>query len=114
MSWASKTYHKAKKWVGNHKRELQGTMSFGASEMGRELSGYNQMKQMEQLADEQARMQQKQLELAQQQAYNDAGNQLNVSNAGTQEELARKLRKMSALGKASPTLGQNRGRETLG
>lgn len=103
-----------KKAWNKHKRDIVGAASFGASEIGRELSGYNQMKQMQELADEQARMQQKQLELAQQQAYNDAGNQLNVSNAGTQEALARKLRKMSALAKASPTLGQNRGRETLG
>lgn len=97
-----------------HKRDIIGASTFGASEVGRELSGYNQMKQMEEMADDQARMQQKQLEFAQQRAYNDAGNQLNVSNAGTQEALARTLRKKSALAKASPTLGQNRGRETLG
>lgn len=97
-----------KKAWNKHKRDIIGAASFGASEIGRELSGYNQMKQMEQLADEQARMQQKQLELAQQQAYNDAGNQLNVSNAGTQEALAKILKKKSALQQSIRTSGQQR------
>lgn len=97
-----------KKAWNKHKRAIVGAASFGASEIGRELSGYNQMKQMQELADEQARMQQKQLELAQQQAYNDAGNQLNVSNAGTQEALAKILKKKSALQQSIRTSGQQR------
>ena len=97
-----------KKAWNKHKRDIIGAASFGASEMGRELSGYNQMKQMEQLADEQARVQQKQLELAQQQAYTDAGNQINVSNAGTQEALAKILKKKSALQQSIRTGGQQR------
>lgn len=93
-----------------HKRDLIGITTFGTSEVGRELSGYNQMKQMEQMADAQARVQREQLELAKQ----EAGAQVQQTNAGTQEALAKVLRKKSALVKASPTLGQNRGRETLG
>ena len=108
MSWVSKSWKKAKKWVGKHSRELQGAMTFGASELGRELSGYNQMKQMEQIADEQARVQQRQLELAQRQAYNEAGNQINTSNAGTQEALAKILAKKSALQRSIRTGGQQR------
>lgn len=91
-----------------HKRDIIGAASFGASEVARELSGYNQMKQMEELADKQARVQQKQLELAQQQAYTDAGNQLNTSNAGTQEALAKILKKKSALQQSIRTSGQQR------
>lgn len=91
-----------------HKRDLIGIATYGASEIGRELSGYNQMKQMEELADKQARVQQKQLELAQQQAYTDAGNQLNTSNAGTQEALAKILKKKSALQQSIRTSGQQR------
>lgn len=108
MSWASKAYHKAKKWVGKHSRELQGAMSFGASELGRELSGYNQMKAMENLADEQARMQEEQLKLAQQQAYTQAGNQINTSNAGEQQALAKILAKKTALQRSIRTGGQQR------
>ena len=91
-----------------HKRDLIGIATYGASEIGRELSGYNQMKQMEELSDEQARVQRKQLELAQQQAYTDAGNQLNTSNAGTQEALAKILKKKSALQQSIRTSGQQR------
>lgn len=99
---------KLKKHWNKYKRELIGAASFGASEVGRELSGYNQMKQMEKLADEQARMQQKQLELAQQQAYTEAGNQINTSNAGTQEALAKILKKRTALQQTIRTGGQQR------
>ena len=108
MSWASKAYHKAKKWVGKHSRELQGVVSFGGSELGRELSGYNQMKAMENLADEQARMQEEQLKLAQQQAYTQAGNQINTSNAGEQQALAKILAKKTALQRSIRTGGQQR------
>lgn len=105
---------KLKKTWNKYKREIVGTATLGASEITRELSGYNQMKQMEELADQQAQMQEQQLKLAQRQAAINAGSTQQVSNAGTQEALAKMLRKKSALVKASPTLGQNRGRETLG
>ena len=104
MSWASKTFKKAKKWVGKHSRELVGGMTFGASEFGRELSGYNQMKQMEEMADQQARMQQKQLDLARQ----EAGAQVQQTNAGTQQALAKVLAKRTALQRTIRTGGQQR------
>lgn len=108
MSWISKTYHKAKKWVGKHSRELQGAMSFGASELSRELSGYNQMKQMEEVADQQAQMQEQQLRLAQRQAAINAGNTQQVSNAGEQQALAKILAKKTALQRSIRTGGQQR------
>lgn len=91
-----------------HKRDIIGAISIGASEMGRELSGYNQMKQMENLANQQAAMQEQQLKLAQQQAYIEAGNQLNTSNAGEQTALAKILQKRSALQRSIRTQGQQR------
>lgn len=91
-----------------HKRDIIGVMTYGGSEIARELSGYNQMKQMEKLADQQARVQQKQLELAQQQAYTEAGNQINTSNAGSQEALAKILKKRTALQQSIRTGGQQR------
>lgn len=108
MSWASKAVKKAKKWVGKHSRELVGVTTFGASEVGRELSGYNQMKQMEQIADQQARMQQQQLEQAQRQAYEQAGAQVQTTDAGTQTALAKILQKRSALQRSIRTGGQQR------
>ena len=87
-----------------HKRDLVGITTFGASEVGRELSGYNQMKQMEEMADQQARMQQKQLDLARQ----EAGAQVQQTNAGTQEALAKVLAKRTALQRTIRTGGQQR------
>lgn len=91
-----------------HKRDIIGAVSFGGSEVGRELSGYNQMKQMEKLADEQARVQQQQLENAQREASLAAGNQMQTSQAGTQEALAQLLKKRSALQRSIRTGGQQR------
>ena len=93
-----------KKAWNKHKRDIIGAVSFGASEVGRELSGYNQMKQMEEMADAQARMQQKQLELAKQ----EAGAQVQQTNAGTQEALAKVLAKRTALQRTIRTGGQQR------
>lgn len=87
-----------------HKRDLVGITTFGASEVGRELSGYNQMKQMEQMADAQARVQREQLELAKQ----EAGAQVQQTNAGTQEALAKVLAKRTALQRTIRTGGQQR------
>lgn len=91
-----------------HKRDIIGAASFGASEMGRELSGYNQMKQMEELADRQAQMQDEQLRLAQRQAAINAGNTQQVSNAGEQQALAKILAKKTALQRSIRTGGQQR------
>lgn len=91
-----------------HKREILGVITGGGSEFLREFSGYNQMKAMEGIAKEQAKIQQKQLELAQQQAYTDAGNQINVSNAGEKQALARALAKRTAMQRSIRTQGQQR------
>lgn len=99
---------KLKKAWNKHKRDIIGVSSFGASEVGRELSGYNQMKQMEQIADAQAAMQQKQLEQAQRQAYEQAGAQVQTTDAGTQSALAKILQKRSALQRSIRTQGQQR------
>ena len=89
-----------------HKRDIIGASTFGASEISRELSGYNQMKQMEEVADQQAQMQEQQLKLAQRQAAINAGNTQQVSNAGEQQALARILAKKTALQRSIRTGGQ--------
>lgn len=102
MSWVSKTVKKAKKWVGNHAKYIP------AVAIARELSGYNQMKQMEDLAKEQERMQEQQLAQAQRQANIDAANTQQIENSGTSEALAKILQKRSALQRSIRTGGQQR------
>lgn len=97
-----------KKSWNKHKRSIIGVATFGGSEIGRELSGYNQMKQMEELADEQARVQEEQLKQAQRQANIDAANSQQIENSGTSEALAKILQKRSALQRSIRTGGQQR------
>jgi len=109
MSWASKAVKKAKSWVSNHKRELLGTMTFGGTEVVRQLSGYNQMKQMEQLANEQAAMQEQQAKAAEEAAQRAAGNVMQSSpDAGETSAIANILKKRSALQRSIRTQGQQR------
>ena len=106
MSWVSKTVKKAKKWVGNHAKYIP------AVAIARELSGYNQMKQMEDLAKEQERMQERmqeqQLAQAQRQASIEAGSVQRTEDAGTSEALQKILQKRSALQRSIRTGGQQR------
>lgn len=99
---------KVKKTWNKYKREIVGTATLGASEITRELSGYNQMKQMEEVADQQAQMQEQQLKLAQRQAAINAGSTQQVSNAGEQQALAKILAKKTALQRSIRTGGQQR------
>lgn len=108
MSWASKAVKKVKHAWNKYKREIIGVTTLGASEAGRQLSGYNQMKDMEKLADQQAALQEQQLKMAQQQAYQDAGNQVSTSSAGEQQALAKILAKRTAAQRAYRTQGQQR------
>ena len=99
---------KLKKHWNKYKREIVGAASFGASEVGRELAGYNQMKQMEEVADQRAQMQEQQFRLAQRQAAINAGNTQQVSNAGEQQALAKIFAKKTALQRSIRTGGQQR------
>lgn len=103
-------WHKITKKVSHafnkYKRELIGITTFGASEAARELSGYNQAKRLEALTDEQAALQEKQLQI-------NAANQQFSSQQSEQQALAQLMRK-SALARTINTGDQPRGNKYFG
>lgn len=80
--------------------------------LGRELShgvGYlTGANAMEDMAEQQEKLQAQQLAQAQRQAYEQAGAQVQTTDAGTQTALAKILQKRSALQRSIRTQGQQR------